>query len=84
MLLQSKGNYKQDINTILLMGENNSKWNHQQKVSLQNMQAIHEAQYQRNKKPNQNMGGRPKQIVLQRRYIDGQQTQEKRLNTAYY
>ena len=84
MLLQSKGNYKQDINTTLIMGENNSKWNNQQRVSLQNMQAINEARYQRNKQPNQDLVGRPKQIFLQRRHIDGQQTQEKKLNAAYY
>ena len=30
------------------------------------------------------MGGRPKQIFLQRRHTDSQQTQEKMLNIAHY
>ena len=32
----------------------------------------HAAQYQNNKQPNQKLGGRPKQMYLQRRYTDDQ------------
>ena len=65
------------------MEENNCKWNNWQRISLQNIQAAHVAQYQKNKQPNQKMGGRPKQTFLQR-HTDGQQAHEKMLNTAYY
>ena len=44
------------------MGESN--W---QRINLQNIQAVHAAQYKKDKQANQNMGRRPKQIVLQRR-----------------
>ena len=33
------------------MGENNSKWNNWQRMSLQNIQAAHAAQYQKNEQP---------------------------------
>ena len=36
------------------------------------------------KKPNQKMGRRLKQIFLQRRHIDGQQTHEKVLSVIHY
>ena len=55
----------------------------QKRINLQNIQAAHAVQYQKNKQPNQNMGGRAKQTVLQIRK-DGQQAQEKMLNVAYY
>ena len=35
------------------MGENNSKWNNWQRINLQNIQAAHATQYQKNKQPNQ-------------------------------
>ena len=38
--------------TTLRMRENNSKWNKWQRISLQNMQAAHVAQYQKRKKKN--------------------------------
>ena len=41
------------------------------KINLQNIQAAHEAQYQKNKRPNQKMGQRSKQTFLQRRHTDG-------------
>ena len=44
--------------------------------NLQNIQAVHTAQYQKNKQPNQKMVRRPKQTFLQRRHTDGQQTQD--------
>ena len=37
----------------------------------QNVQAAHTTQYQKNKQPNQKVGRRPKQTVLQRRHVDG-------------
>ena len=41
-------------------------------------------EHQKNKQPNQKMGGRLKQTFLQRRHTDGQQAYEKMLNTANY
>ena len=35
------------------------------KINLQNIQAAHAAQYQKNKRPNQKVGRRPKQTFLQ-------------------
>ena len=54
--MHSKGNYKQGENTSFRMGENNSKWSNWQRINLQNIQAAHAAQYQKNKRPNQKMG----------------------------
>jgi len=42
------------------MGENNYKRSNRQMINLQNIQAAHAAQYQKNKQPNQKMGRRPK------------------------
>ena len=36
----------------------------------------------KNKQPNQKMGRRPKQILLQRRHTDGQEAHEKMLNVV--
>ena len=33
------------------MGENNSKWNNWQRINLQNIQAAHAAQYEKNEQP---------------------------------
>ena len=52
------------------MGENNSKWSNWQRINLQNIQAAHAARYQKNEKPNQKVGQRTKQAILQRRHID--------------
>ena len=38
------------------MGENHSKWNNEQSTYLQNIQAAHATQYQKNKQPNQKNG----------------------------
>ena len=51
--------------------KNNSRWNNWQRINLQNIQAAHAAQYQKNKQPNQNVDRRPKQTFLQRRHTDG-------------
>ena len=40
------------------MGENNGKWNKEQRINLQNIQVEHAAQYQKNKQLNQKMGQR--------------------------
>ena len=61
-----KGNSKQGEMTVLRTGENNSKQNNWQRINLQNIQAAHAAQYQKNKKPNQKMGQRTKQTFLQK------------------
>ena len=53
------------------MGDNNGKWNKQQRVNLQNKQTAHVAQFQKKtKEPNQKLGRRPKQTFLQRRHVD--------------
>ena len=82
--MHSKGNHKQGEKTTLRMWENNTKGNNRQRINLQNIQAVHTTQYQKNKQPNQKVGKRPKQTFLQRRHTDGQQTHEKMLNTAHY
>ena len=53
-------------------------------MNLQNIQTVHAVQNQKNEQPNQKMGGTLKQILLQRRHIDGQEAQEKMVNTANY
>ena len=63
------------------MGENICKRSNRQRINLQNIQEAHAAQYQKNKKHNPNMGRRPKQTFLYRRYTDCQQTPEKMLNS---
>ena len=52
-LLHSKGNHKQDEKTTLRMGENICKQCDWQRISLQNLQTAHAAQYHKNKQPNQ-------------------------------
>ena len=54
------------------------------RISLQNIQVAHAAQYQKNKQPNQKMGRRPKQTFLQRRQTDGRQTHGKTFNITHY
>ena len=46
--MQSKGNYKQDEKTTRRMGENICKRINGQRINLQNLQAAHAAQYQKN------------------------------------
>ena len=70
--MHNEENYKQDEKTTLRMGKNNDKCNNCQRINLQNIQAAHAAQYQTNKQPNQNVGWRPKQTFIQRRYMDRQ------------
>ena len=41
------------------------------RINLQNIQAAHAAQYQKNKRPNRKTGQRTKQTFLQRRHTDG-------------
>ena len=53
------------------IGENNSKQNNWQRINLQNLQAPHAAQYQKNELPNQKVGKKPKQTFLQRRHTGG-------------
>ena len=43
------------------MGENNCKWNNWQRINFRSIQAVHVAQYQKNKQPDKKMGQRPKQ-----------------------
>ena len=53
------------------MEENNIKWKNWQEFNLQNIQAAHSVQNQKNKHPNKKVGRTPKQTFLQRRYTDG-------------
>ena len=48
------------------MRENNSKWNHCQRINSQNIHAAHTTQYQKNKQPNHKIWKRPKQTFLQK------------------
>ena len=59
-LLHSKGNHKKGEKTTLRMGENICTGSNWQRVNLQNIQAAHAAQYQKNKQPNPKKGGRRK------------------------
>ena len=49
--MHSKGNHKQDEKTTLRMGENICKPSNWQRINLQNIQAAHAANYQKNKHP---------------------------------
>ena len=51
---------KQDEKTTHRTGENICKWSNGQRINLQNIQTAHAAQYQKNKQPNQKIGGRSK------------------------
>ena len=64
------------------MGENIYKQCEQQRLNLQNIQAAHTTQYQKNKQHNQKVGKRPKQTFIERRHTD--KTHEKMLNIAHY
>ena len=57
--MHNKGNYKQGEKTAFRMGEN-SKWSNWQRINLKSIQATPEAQFQKNKQPNQKMGQRTK------------------------
>ena len=50
---------KQDKKITLRMGENICKWSNWQRINLQNLQAAHAAQCQKNNQPNPKMGRRP-------------------------
>ena len=52
--LHSKGNHKQDEKTTLRMGENICKWCNWQRINLQNIQAVHAAQYQKTNNQSKN------------------------------
>ena len=69
--MHNKGNYKQGKKTAFRMGENNSKGSNRQRINLKYIQAAPAAQFQKNKRSNEKMGQRTKQIFLQRRHTDG-------------
>ena len=69
--MHNEGNYKQGEKTAFRMGENNNKQSNWQRINLKNIQATPEAQFQKNKWPNQKMGQRSKQTFLQRRHTGG-------------
>ena len=82
--LKSICNAKEIINKMKRQSSEWEKTANWQKINLQNIQATHAFQYQKNKQPNQKLGRRPTQTFLQRRQIDGQHTQEKMLNVTHY
>ena len=57
------------------MGEYNYKWSNW-KINFQNIQGAHAAQYQKNEQPNQKLGRRPKQQMVDKH--------EKMLNITHY
>ena len=59
------------------MEENNCKWNNWQRFNLQNIQAVHAAQYQKNEQPTQKVGQRTKQTFLQEDIQKANKTHEK-------
>ena len=59
-LLHSKKNHKQNGKMTYGLWENICKWCDWQGLNFQNIQTAHTTQYQKNKQPNQKMGGRPK------------------------
>ena len=59
-LLHRKGSHQQNWKTTYRKGENICKWSNWQRINLQNIWTAHVAQYQKNKQPNQKMGGGPK------------------------
>ena len=67
--MHNEGNYKQGEKAAFRMGENNSKWSNWQTTNLKNTQTAPEAEFQKNKWPNQKMS-QTKQTFLQRRYTD--------------
>ena len=52
-LLYRKGDHQENEKTTYGMGEIICKWSDQQGINLQNIQTAQEAQYQKNKQPNQ-------------------------------
>ena len=68
--MHNEGNYKQGESAAFRMVENNSKQSNWQRFNLKNIQASPVAQFQKYKWPNQKMGQRTKQTVLQR-HTDG-------------
>ena len=82
--MHNKGNHKQNKKTTHRMGENISKRNDQQEISLQNIQTTHAPQYQEKKQFNQKMGRRSKETFLQGRHTDKQKAHEKMLNITIY
>ena len=60
--MHKKGNYKQGEEKAFKMGE---------RINFPNIQAAHDAQYQKNKGSNQKTGQSTKQTFLQRRHMDG-------------
>ena len=68
--MHNEGNYKQGEKTAFRIGENNSKQSNWQRTNLKNIQATPEAQFKKNKRPNQKMDPRTKQTFLQGRHTD--------------
>ena len=66
--MHNEGNSRQGGKAVFRTGENNRKWNDLQRVNLQNTQAAHAAQYQKNKQPNQKVGKRNKHVSPKNTY----------------
>ena len=65
------------------MEENIWKWNNWKRINLQNIQEARVAQYQKNKESDQKIGQWSKQMFLQQRHTNDQQTHEKILNIPH-
>ena len=82
--MQSKGNQKENKNSTFGLGAYKiCKWCYLSGINFQNKQTVYTASYQ-NKQPNQKLGRRSKQTLLQRRQTDGQQSPEKMLDVSTY
>ena len=53
------------------MEENSCKQSNWQRIDFQNIQAAHAGQFQKNKQPNQKMGGRPRHFSKEDKDTDG-------------
>ena len=66
--MPSNGNHQQNEKTDYRMGENICKWCDQQGVNIEDTQAAHTTQYEKNKQFHQNMSQRldifPKKIYI--------------------
>ena len=66
----NKGNYKQGEKAAFRVPENDSKWNNQQRINLQNTQAAYAAQYKKKWTTNQKVSQGAKETFLQRRHTN--------------